>query len=104
MKVVNVKHDPCDIYVGRPSLWGNPFTHLETRRAHGGLIRLDSRELAVEAYEEWLLGPYWPWLQPTRRAEILRTLPELRGKILGCWCAPLACHADVLMKMVEEAT
>lgn len=23
---------------------------------------------------------------------------ELKGRALGCWCAPLACHADVLLE------
>lgn len=27
-KVVHYKKEPFDIYIGRPSKWGNPFTHL----------------------------------------------------------------------------
>ncbi len=27
--------------------------------------------------------------------------PELAGKVLGCWCAPHACHGDVLVRMVD---
>lgn len=100
MKVVNVKHDPCDIYVGRPSLWGNPFTCKIIGRR--GLIGRRDRDDAVESYERWLRGEEYDWLDPERREEILESLPKLRGKILGCWCAPLACHADVLMKLVEE--
>jgi hypothetical protein len=30
----------------------------------------------------------------------MAALPELRGKVLGCWCAPAACHGDVLAEMV----
>jgi len=34
------------------------------------------------------------------RPDLLARLGELRGKALGCWCAPLACHADVLSEAV----
>lgn len=27
MKVVHFKKEPFDIYIGRPSVWGNPFSH-----------------------------------------------------------------------------
>jgi hypothetical protein len=43
--------------------------------------------------------------QPRRhlplRADLLGRLGELRGKALGCWCAPELCHADVLAKLLE---
>ena len=28
-------------------------------------------------------------------------LPELRGKVLGCWCHPEPCHGDVLCEAVN---
>lgn len=27
---------------------------------------------------------------------------ELRGKVLGCHCFPLACHADVLLRVAND--
>jgi len=27
---------------------------------------------------------------------------NLRGKILGCYCAPLACHGDILARIANE--
>jgi hypothetical protein len=37
------------------------------------------------------------------RAELVRRLPELRGKNLACWC-PLdkPCHADVLLELANK--
>ena len=29
-------------------------------------------------------------------------LEELRGKVLGCWCKPEACHGDVLVELLGE--
>lgn len=79
-KVVHCKREPFDVYIGRPSKWGNPFTVEE----HG-------RDGAVDAYAEWIKT------QP----ELLAALPELRGRVLGCWCAPKRCHGDVLVGLAN---
>lgn len=71
------------IYVGRPTKWGNPYS-LKDERDRGEILRL---------YEEWLLS------QPDIVAEVKR---ELKGKHLVCWCAPQACHADILLRIANE--
>jgi hypothetical protein len=45
----------------------------------------------IERYEPWLLG----------NDALMAALSELRGKVLGCWCAPRACHGDVLMRLAN---
>lgn len=89
MKVVHCKRSAHDVYIGRPSEWGNPFSHQKGTRAE---FLVGSREEAVQRYEEWIRG----------NPELLARLSELRGKVLGCWCAPKACHGDVLVKLLEE--
>jgi hypothetical protein len=91
-KVVHCKRDSYDVYIGRGqgSKWGNPFTHHQ--HLGGNLIIVDSREEAVARYEEWLME------QPELVALAKK---ELKGKILGCWCAPLACHGDILLKIAN---
>lgn len=88
-RVVNVRTEECDVVIHRPSKWGNVFSHKAGTQA---LYRVKSREEAIKRYREWLL------LQP----ELLAALPELKGKRLGCVCAPLACHGDVLVEFVER--
>jgi hypothetical protein len=78
--VVKMRADH-DVYVGRPSKWGNPFV----------IGRDGDRREVVRKYREWLLT------QP----ELLAALPELRDKVLACWCAPLPCHADVLVELAN---
>lgn len=73
------------MYVGRGSPFGNPFTHGESRLAQ---FRVATRAEAIARYEDWLL----------QQPELVARLPELRGKVLGCWCAPLPCHAEVLAR------
>ncbi len=82
MKVVHCKRDKYDVYIGRPSKWGNPFA----------IGKDGTREEVIRKYEVWIRG------QP----KLLSDLHELAGKILGCWCVPNACHGDVLIKLVEE--
>lgn len=82
MKVVHCKKEPYDIYIGRPSKWGNPFT----------IGKDGTRNEVIEKYRQWILN------QP----KLLADLYELKGKILGCWCSPKACHGDVLIELSEK--
>jgi hypothetical protein len=36
------------------------------------------------------------------RPELLAQLSELRGKTLGCYCKPEACHGDVLADLADK--
>jgi hypothetical protein len=33
---------------------------------------------------------------------LMQALPELRGRDLVCWCAPCACHGDVLIELANR--
>jgi hypothetical protein len=93
MKVVHFKREPYDIYVGRPSKWGNPFTHIADKKTAAQFV-VSSREEAVDAYRLWITEG--------EGKHLLEDLHELKGKVLGCWCAPKSCHGDVLLKLIEE--
>jgi len=82
---------PADaVYVGRPTAFGNPFSHMTgTLAAH----RVRTRHEAIVAFERWFVA------QP---ALIERAKLELRGKDLVCWCAPLPCHAAVLLRIANS--
>lgn len=80
--VVNIKTDGCDVYVGRPSKWGNQYIIGE----HG------NRDQVLMMYAMWL-GRHPEWRAMARR--------ELRGKVLGCHCAPKDCHADLLAEVAN---
>ena len=84
-RVVHCKKEPFDVYIGRGSKWGNPYSHKEGTLAEEVV---DSRSEAVKKYEEYLLS----------NDELMASLPELKGKILGCWCKPKSCHGDILLK------
>lgn len=93
-RVVHCKKEPFDVYIGRGSVWGNPYSHKEGTLAEEVV---DSRSEAVKKYEEYLLS----------NNELMSRLPELEGKILGCWCTnsedwnpgdKLKCHGQIIQK------
>lgn len=86
-KVLNKRtHAPPSknsVYIGRPSIWGNPFV----------IGRDGDREQVIEKYRRWL---------ESNPALVARAKTELKGKNLVCWCAPLPCHGDVLLSLANE--
>lgn len=94
-RVVHCMRAAFDVHVGRPSLFGNPFI----------LGRHGDRPTVVARYRRWLLtGEAGDCREATeqRRRAILAALPSLRGKTLGCWCAPKLCHGDVLAELANQ--
>lgn len=89
-RVVHCKKEYYDIYIGRGRCprtgklndWGNPFVVGQ----HG------TRDEVIKLFEEYIRRT--PWL--------IKKLPDLKGKILGCWCHPKSCHGDVLVKLADE--
>ncbi len=73
------------IPIDRRSIFGNPF-HIS---------KTCTREEAVNAYEEWF------YEQITHSANFENKILALKGHTLGCWCTPLLCHGDVIIKYLE---
>lgn len=86
-RVVNVHKDPYDIYIGRPSKWGNPF------RMQTGI----SRAQAVALHREW-------WYAPEQEKLREAALVELKDKVLACHCHPLACHGHTIAEFINRGT
>lgn len=88
MPVVNIRRgEAYDVYIGRPSKFGNPFV----------IGRDGTREEVVDKYRAWL------WDQMRTNRITAREVAALRGKRLGCYCAPARCHGDVLMAAADWA-
>jgi len=95
--VVNIRdlpdgwqQDPRYVYIGRQnahygvsaSKWANPFV----------IGRDGDRAAVIEKYRERLHAS----------SALLAAVPELAGKRLVCWCAPEACHGDVLADLANR--
>lgn len=81
-RVANCKTDKYDVYIGRPSKWGNPFE----------IGKDGTREEVVRKYRDWVVT------QPN----LMSSLHELNGKILGCWCVPELCHGHILAELADN--
>jgi len=80
--VVHCKREEFDIYIGRPSKWGNPFS------------------IGKDGDRGEVLTKYGAWIVTQKR--LVNSLYELRGKVLGCWCAPSkACHGHILAHLAN---
>ena len=84
-----------DLYIGRrwtlggwnlpESIWFNPFK-LPSKATP------EQRQACLDMYEAYVRG----------RPELMAQLPDLSGKIMACFCHPLPCHGDVLVKLWKE--
>lgn len=79
-RVVNLRLDSYEVYIGRGSIWGNPFK----------IGRDGTRTEVIEKYREYL----------EQSPQLLKELESLRGKTLGCYCKPKPCHGDVLLRFL----
>jgi hypothetical protein len=75
------KSQPHDVFIGRPTKWGNPFV----------IGRHGSRAEVIERYTVWV----------TSKPDLMAALDELKDKTLGCYCAPKPCHGDVLAALAD---
>jgi len=80
--VVNLRYEEYDVYIGRGSKWGNKYV----------IGRDGNREEVVDKYEKDI----------RQNEHLLSLLYELKNKRLGCFCKPLSCHGDVLVKLIGE--
>lgn len=90
--VVNKRqYEGQGIYIGRPSILGNPFKVSEYGRGN-----------CIEPYRQWLRQE---WVKGGKVRQELIRLAELSKRedlVLVCWCKPLACHGDVIKDAVEK--
>jgi Domain of unknown function (DUF4326) len=89
-QIVHFRKHPYDIYIGRPSKWGN----LYSSKAGLAKYKVATKAEAINKHREWVLS------QP----EFIKMIKlELRGKILGCWCDnPNACHGLILWQIAND--
>ena len=104
--MVHVNRGPYDVYVGRSVTlhttapgtpggghpqhgWGNPFPMAK------GRAEPEARDEAVGAYQQWLMAPERSSLREEART-------HLRGKTLGCHCAPRKCHGEILLQVANS--
>lgn len=84
-EIVHLKKDQYDVYIGRGSIFGNPY------------------EMGIDGDRNTVILRYRKWFNfllkdPRFEAE----LKKLKNKRLACFCAPLACHGDVIKEYLDN--
>lgn len=83
-KVVNKYKEDYDIYIGRPSKYGNPFI------------------LEVDGDRDEICDKHLADLRTMNPKELSKFLKPLVGKKLGCFCKPKRCHGDNFLILIKE--
>ena len=81
-KVVNIRREPYDEYMGRGGKWGNRFI----------IGRDGTRDEVCDKHLEWF----------REQKDLIAYLPSLVGKTLGCFCKPKRCHVDNIVLVMKE--
>ena len=101
IEVINL-HDRKreSIYVGRGSSLGNPFSHKSSKYE---VFQVSSRDEAIKEYEKWIHEQI-KYNTPQSKAinECVQKLVSDKKIVLGCYCVPLKCHAEILAKIILE--
>lgn len=92
-KVVHIRRNRYDIYIGRGSIWGNPF------------------KIGPDGDRAEVLRKYKDYLLRGEGRHLLQRIGELEGKTLGCFCAEAGgltttdetrCHGQLLLGLLER--
>jgi hypothetical protein len=84
--VVNLRKEKYDVYIGRGSIFGNPF--------HIG--KDGNREEVIEKYKKYFEK------RIAEDCKFKNAVLSLKGKVLGCYCKPLKCHGDVIAEYLDS--
>jgi hypothetical protein len=88
-RVVNRLKEEEDVYIGRGSIWGNPFKLEKDTEAE--------RKRVIQLYSDYF------WDKVKTGQFTVEMLLELDGKRLGCFCKPKLCHGDIIVDAVNWA-
>ena len=98
INIVNKKThraEPCDVYVGRPSALGNPYPVTMGREECIRAFRREFMQLMMTSKDTTNLV----YTHVNLELMHIQNVHKKYGKVnLVCWCAPLACHAAVIVE------
>uniref|UniRef100_A0A6M3LIG7 DUF4326 domain-containing protein n=1 Tax=viral metagenome TaxID=1070528 RepID=A0A6M3LIG7_9ZZZZ len=88
MKVINLHKEKYDVYIGRGSMFGNPYP----------LTHSNTRKIVIDLYREWFYNQL-------KYPEFKAAVEKLRDvDTLGCYCKPLPCHGDIIVEYLENTS
>lgn len=107
IRVVNkATHSPNsneDIYIGRGSVLGNPYTGSKELSNTKALFQCETREEAIGKYRDYIEEKL---LSGDKRICDMFNKIFLKAKVgnvnLVCYCKPKECHGDIIKQIIES--
>ena len=84
----NKYKESYNVYIGRPTIFGNPYE----------IGRDGSRQDVVDKYRAYFHNRIYG------DVEFKKQVLALKGKRLGCFCKPHACHGDIICEYLNNLT
>ena len=84
--VVNKYKSQFDVYIGRPSVYGNPFV----------IGKDGDRDSVISKFRDYFAN------RIAKDYQFKSDVLKLRGKRIACFCAPRACHGDVIAEYLNN--
>ena len=101
-KIEDFSSKPYNVYIGRGSVLGNPYT-LDGKKSSLARLSFPTREEAINAYKLYFNSMY------ENDMEFKLTVDGLYEKYnngediyLQCFCKPLSCHGDYIKEVLEK--
>lgn len=102
--LLNESHDgPNDYRICRPSILGNPYSHLPEDKCMA-IYRCKTRDEAIENYSRYFDTMYGSNLKFTNAIdEIYEKYKRGEDVYLGCFCQQgLKCHGDIIIEKLQK--
>ena len=96
MQLINLKNylDKDYIYVGRPSIWGNPYSSKPSSLLD--TIIVSNKDESLSKYEEYIMNNL------NLVDDLIKEMNNKNVTKIACFCYPSRCHADILLKLIKE--
>ena len=91
------------VYIGRPSILGNPFTHIKDRHTLAIHV-VDTREESIKLYRTYFYDRISLDGVFKREVDRIYGLSINHDIYLVCWCKPLSCHGDIIKEYLDGLT
>ena len=96
--------NPNNVYIGRPGVVFIEENGKKERFPKKGSSFCNPFVVGKHGSREEVIAKYKVYIKDKLQAdpELERELKEMKGKNLGCWCHPEACHGDVLLDLLKD--
>ena len=101
-KTKETHEGPNNYYIGRPSILGNPYTHIKEKGTLARYIVKD-RDTSIDMYSEYFDTMYGSDIEFTKLIdEIYDKYKSGIDVYLECYCKPLRCHGDIIVEKLQR--